>query len=123
MLHRRLHRRLLGGGSATALVAATGAMMLGASLPCAGQTVIGNQTTPRILNPAQNPFVINSGTVLNPDTGDAITGNPPFTQWVLINGGTVGGLVGGSKLSPTAVSFSRAARSRTWQAVRLPPSI
>ena len=70
-----MRAQLLGNVSHLALPAA--ALALGVSLAsgASAQTVIGNQTTTYNLNPANNPFLINSGTTLTTAAGDAIDGN------------------------------------------------
>jgi hypothetical protein len=67
-------RARLGGASSLALPAASMALVLGVSLSseASAQTVIPNQTSTYNLNPANNPFLINSGTTLTAASGDAI---------------------------------------------------
>jgi hypothetical protein len=84
----RVRARLLGSASSLMLPASM-ALALGVTLsPQAhAQTIIGNQTTTYNLDPANNPFLINSGTTLTSGT-DAIDGNNSV-QWTLTNHGTV----------------------------------
>jgi uncharacterized protein with beta-barrel porin domain len=85
-----MRAQLLGNASRLALPAA--ALALGVSLAsgASAQTVIGSRTTTYNLNPANNPFLINSGTTLNATSGDAIDGNNTV-PWILTNNGTVTG--------------------------------
>jgi hypothetical protein len=85
-----MRAQLLGNASRLALPAA--ALALGVSLAsgASAQTVIGSRTTTYNLNPANNPFLINSGTTLNTTSGDAIDGNNTL-PWALSNNGTVTG--------------------------------
>jgi uncharacterized protein with beta-barrel porin domain len=84
--------RLLGGASSLAFPAASIALALGVSLAteASAQTVIPNKTATYNLNPANNPFLINSGTTLTTTSGDAIDGSNAV-HWTLTNNGMVTG--------------------------------
>src|ERR1700732_311005 len=77
-----LRARLLGGASGLALPAAVVALGVSLATEANAQHVIPNQAATYNLNPANNPFLINSGTTLNAPAGDAIYGSNAV-QWTL----------------------------------------
>src|SRR5882757_9603656 len=94
---RSLRARLLCGASGLALPAAVVALGVSLSTEARAQTFIPNQTSTYTLDPANNPFRINSGTTLNASPGDAIYGSNAV-QWTLTNDGTVTGASNGINL-------------------------
>ncbi|HEV3105452.1 MAG TPA: hypothetical protein VGZ01_07175, partial [Trinickia sp.] len=89
--------RLLTGVSSLALPAAALALGVSLATEARAQTVIPNQSATYNLNPANNPFRINSGTTLNAAAGDAIDGSNAV-QWTLTNNGSVTGNQSGINL-------------------------
>jgi uncharacterized protein with beta-barrel porin domain len=90
-----LRARLLGGASNLAFPAASMALVVGVSLAsgASAQTVIPNQTATYNLNPANNPFLVNSGTTVSDPAGNAIYGGGT-AHWTLTNNGAVTGAGG-----------------------------
>jgi uncharacterized protein with beta-barrel porin domain len=83
-------RPLKGSCSRDALLAATTVLAVGIALPVAvrAQTVIPSGSSTYNLNPANNPFQVNSGTTISVAAGRGIYGSN-VSGWTLTNNGTV----------------------------------